>query len=317
MKKYILLSLIIATIAVACSKVPVSGRKQLAFLPESELVGMSLSQYREVLNEAQTANNTTDGQMVRRVGNNIAAAVESYMRQNKMGNQIKNFKWEFNLIQEDVPNAWAMPGGKVAIYTGILPYTKTEDGLAVVMGHEVAHAIARHGNERMSMGLLQQLGGVGLAVAMRNKPAQTQALFMGAYGVGAQFGAMLPFSRKHETEADELGLIFMAMAGYNPKEAPSFWSRMSRSGGAAPPEFMSTHPSHTTRSRNLNSFMPKAMKYYNPNANKNSRPSQVGSSMKNQKNTPSKKTTTKGTTTKRTGGTKRTSGSVKGKLKRD
>ena len=157
-----------------------------------------------------------------------------------------------------------MPGGKVAFYTGILPVCGSEAGVAVVMGHEIAHAIAEHGNERMSQGLILQMGGIALSEAVKNKPEQTQALYMSAFAVGAQFGAMLPYSRKHESEADHMGLIFMAMAGYDPHEAPKLWERMAANGGAGVPEFMSTHPSDETRIRQLNEHMAEALQYYRP-----------------------------------------------------
>ena len=187
------------------------------------------------------------------------------MADNKMSDRIANYKWEFNLVQSNDVNAWCMPGGKVVFYTGILPYTKTETGLAVVMGHEIAHAVAWHGNERMSQGLAAQLGGLALDVALSQKPAATRNLFQLAYGVGATYGVLLPFSRTQESEADKLGLIFMAMAGYDPSEAVAFWQRMSAaSGGNAPPEWMSTHPSDERRIRDIQAYMPKALKYYTP-----------------------------------------------------
>lgn len=265
MKRHAILLLLLGCIAIsACRKVPLTGRKQLTLLPESQLTSMSLTSYKQFLNENQSINSGSDAQMVKRVGNRIAKAVEKWLVRNKLGSRVKDFKWEFNLINENQVNAWAMPGGKVAIYTGILPVAKDETGLAVVMGHEVAHAVARHGNERMSQGLVQQLGAIGLAVALSKYPAQTQGLFLGAYGAGSQLAVMLPFSRKHEAEADDMGLIFMAMAGYNPKEAPAFWQRMkAASGGKAPPEFLSTHPSHASRVANLNKAIPRAMPYYN------------------------------------------------------
>lgn len=272
MKKILLSLLIVSFVIASCTKVPVTGRKQLSFLPESQLTSMSLGAYQDFMSKATVVNSTNnaDAQVVKKTGQRIAGAVEAYLRQNGYASRVKDFKWEFNLVQENVANAWAMPGGKVAIYTGILPIAKTEAGLAVVMGHEVAHAVARHGNERMSLGLIQQLGGMSLALALRNKPAQTQGMFNQAYALGSQLGGMLPFSRKHETEADELGLIFMAMAGYDPKEAPKFWQRMSQGAGQAPPEFMSTHPSSTTRSSNLAKFIPKAMRYFKPSNQDNS-----------------------------------------------
>ena len=176
---------------------------------------------------------------------------------------MKDFKWEFNLVEDNTVNAWCMPGGKVVFYTGILPITKDEKGIAVVMGHEIAHAIARHGNERMSQGLALQGGGIALSLALSDKPELTQNLFQQAYGLGGQLG-MLKYSRSHDSEADKMGLVFMAMAGYDPREAVEFWKRMAAQGGQKPPEFLSTHPSDDTRIKDLEDFMPEALKYYKP-----------------------------------------------------
>jgi predicted Zn-dependent protease len=200
--------------------------------------------------------------MVKDVGAKIQLAVEKYMTENNMSDRLEGYDWEFNLVENELVNAWCMPGGKVVIYTGILPVTQDEAGLAVVMGHEIAHAIAEHGNERMSQRLLQQAGAVGLMVAMKDEPVQTQALWLGVYGVGSELAVMLPYSRTHESEADHLGLIFMAMAGYDPNEAPEFWERMAAGKQNEPPEFLSTHPSSETRINNLKSLIPEAMKYY-------------------------------------------------------
>jgi len=200
--------------------------------------------------------------MVRRVGGNIQRAVETYFAQHNLSDELDGYRWEFNLIDSKDANAWAMPGGKVVVYTGILPITKNETGLAVVMGHEIAHAVAQHGAERMSQGLLQQLGGVALSVALQNEPSTTQNLFMTAYGVGTTVGVMLPFSRTHESEADHLGLVFMAMAGYDPNAALDFWTRMAAQSGGNPPEFLSTHPSDETRIADLKKELPEAMSYY-------------------------------------------------------
>ena len=247
----------------ACSKVPISNRKQMNLLPESELVAMSLTEYKSFLSENPPAPATDpNAQMVKRVGQNIQNAVITYMNQNKMGDRVKGYKWEFNLVNDEAVNAWCMPGGKVVVYSGLLKVTQTEPALAVVMGHEIAHAIARHGNERMSQQLLAQAGGVALNVAVANKTPAAQQAFMTAYGVGAQVGVLLPYSRLQETEADKLGLIFSAMAGYDPREAPAFWQRMAKAGGGSPPEILSTHPSDQTRINNLNKFMPQALKYY-------------------------------------------------------
>jgi predicted Zn-dependent protease len=216
-----------------------------------------------VLDSSKLSTNKQQVDMVKRVGANIQKAVEEYMAQNNWSGHLQGYDWDFNLIEADVVNAWCMPGGKVAFYTGIMPVCQDEAGVAVVMGHEVAHAIANHGAERMSQGLVQQMGGVALDVALSSKPGETREMFGMAYGLASNFGAMLPFSRLHESEADKMGLIFMAMAGYDPSEAPKFWERMAAaSGGGAPPEFMSTHPSHETRIKDLNDQIPEAMKYY-------------------------------------------------------
>jgi len=248
----------------SCSTVPLTGRQQLNLLPESEMVAMSNNAYSEFLSENKLSTNRQETEMVKRVGNNIAHAVEDFLNQKGLGNRVAGYDWEFNLVQSAEPNAWCMPGGKVVVYTGILPITKTESGLAVVMGHEIAHAVARHGNERMSQGLLIQTGGMALAAAIDEKPEETKALFMTAYGIGTTVGVSLPYSRTQETEADKLGLIFMAMAGYDPHEAIRFWERMANTGGPKPPEFLSTHPADETRIRNLEAFLPEAMKYYKP-----------------------------------------------------
>jgi predicted Zn-dependent protease len=180
-----------------------------------------------------------------------------------MISRLNGYQWEFNLVKNDsTPNAWCMPGGKVVVYSGILPYTKDKNGLAVVLSHEIAHAVARHGNERMSQQLLTQFGSVALSEALKQKPAETQGIFNSAYGLGSQLGVLLPFSREHELEADKLGLIFMAMAGYDPQSAVSFWERMSSMGGNKPPEFMSTHPSDSRRISRIKEALPEAMKYY-------------------------------------------------------
>jgi len=200
---------------------------------------------------------------VKRVGARIQDAVERYLATNGMSSRLADYKWEFNLVEDKAVNAWCMPGGKVVVYTGILPVTQGEAGLAVVMGHEIAHAIAEHGNERMSQGLLAQFGGMALAEALSEKPAATQQLWMAVYGVGAQYGAILPYSRLQESEADHLGLIFMAMAGFDPNEAISFWQRMaSQKGGQAPPQFLSTHPSDAARIEKIRQLIPEAMRYY-------------------------------------------------------
>ena len=245
---------------VACATVPITGRRQLALVSSAEMQTMSYQAYRQVLDTAKVLNNS-DAVMVKRVGGKIQRAVEQYMAQNNMSNQLAGFQWEFNLIQSKQVNAWCMPGGKVAVYTGILPLTQNETGLAVVMGHEIAHAIAKHGEERMSQALAAQAGG-SLAAAALGGSAATQNVFLNAFGVGAQLG-MLKHGRSQESEADHLGLIFMAMAGYDPRQAVPFWERMAaKSGGSGTPGFLSSHPSDETRIRDLQRLMPEALKYY-------------------------------------------------------
>lgn len=226
---------------------------------------MSAQQYEEFLGSQKVIRNTKEAARVHKVGRGIRDAVERYYAQHNMSDQLKGYAWEFNLVESKEVNAWCMPGGKVVVYTGILPIAGDEAGLAVVMGHEIAHAVARHGNERMSQALLTELGGVALSTALESYPEQTKALWMAAFGVGAQVGVLLPYSRLQENEADRLGLIFMAMAGYDPNEAPRFWNRMAaEKGGAAPPEFLSTHPSDKTRIEKIKQEIAEAMKYYEP-----------------------------------------------------
>ena len=264
--KQIIISFSIAVITVVlfqtCSSVPLTGRSQLNMIPSSEMLTMSYQQYDVFLKENKLSTNAAEVDMVKRVGGNIQQAVQRYMADNNLSSRLNGYKWDFNLVEDDQVNAWCMPGGKVVVYTGILPVTNDEAGLAVVMGHEIAHAIAEHGNERMSQQLLQQVGAVGLMVAMKDEPAQTQAIWMSVYGVGTQVAVMLPYSRTQESEADHLGLIFMSMAGYDPYEASAFWKRMAAQGSGSPPEFLSTHPSYDTRINDINSWIPEAMKYY-------------------------------------------------------
>lgn len=254
--------LLLALLVYYCSTVPITGRKQISLIPASEINALSFQQYGEFLKQNKLSEDKEAVAMVKRVGGNIQKAVETYFTQNNMMNQLQGYEWEFNLVESDEVNAWCMPGGKVVVYTGILPLTKDETGLAVVMGHEIAHAIAQHGAERMSYGLLQQLGGMALSVALQNEPETTRNIFLTAYGVGSTVGVILPFSRTHESEADRLGLIFMAMAGYNPEAAVDFWTRMSQAGGQKPPEWLSTHPSDETRIADIKKHLPEALGYY-------------------------------------------------------
>ena len=256
-------SIALLFLLVGCTTVPVTGRKSLNILPDSELLSMSLEQYNDVLKKSKLSNDPAKVHMVRRVGERIASATEQFFTEKGMESEIKNYKWEFNLIEDDkVANAWCMPGGKVAVYTGILPITQDDTGLAVVMGHEISHAIAKHGNERMSQQLLAQLGAVGLSAALSSNPGATSEIFMAAYGLGANVGVLLPYSRVQESEADHIGLILMAKAGYDPREAVPFWKRMNEKGGSRPPEFLSTHPAPETRIKDIEAEVPEAMKYY-------------------------------------------------------
>lgn len=257
-----ILILVATLVMVQCATVPITGRKQLIIMPESEMVQMSLTSYGDFLKENKLSKDMTGTRRVKEVGQRIAAAVESYLKSQGMESLVKDYKWEFNLVQSKDVNAWCMPGGKVVVYEGIMPLCPTDDDLAVVMGHEVAHAVARHGNERMSQQMLVQAGSAAAAYALKDKPEQTQALLGAAIGLGANYGVMLPFSRKHELEADRLGLIFMTIAGYDPAEAIPFWSRMASVGsGQKPPEFMSTHPSDAHRIQQIEALLPEAMKY--------------------------------------------------------
>ncbi|MDG1276116.1 MAG: M48 family metallopeptidase [Algoriphagus sp.] len=245
----------------ACSKVPLTGRARLDAVSDAEIMPLVNEQYSQVLKEEKVVTNTSQGQAVVRVGKRMAAAVEKFLVQEGYPEIAASFDWQFNLIQSDQVNAWCMPGGKVAFYTGIMPITQDDTGIAVVMGHEIAHAVASHSRERMSNGLLANFGMSMLSSAIGQNPTLTQAIFLQSIGIGSELG-MLSFSRRHELEADELGLIFMAVAGYDPRQAPIFWERMSAVGGGSPPEFLSTHPGPESRIEKLNQQMPKAMQYY-------------------------------------------------------
>lgn len=253
----------LAFMAVSCKTVPLTGRRQLSLIPSSQMLSLSDQQYSEFLKTNKISSDQKGTALVNTVGHRIANAVEQYMNQNNMADQIAGYKWEFNLVESKEINAWCMPGGKVVVYTGILPLTQDESGLATVLAHEISHAVAQHGDERMSQGLVAQLGAIGLQEALSSKPQLTQQIFMTAFGVGAQVGVLLPFSRTQESEADHLGLIFMAMAGYDPNSSLSFWQRMAeKMKGQAPPEFLSDHPSDQSRIDKIKEELPEAMKYY-------------------------------------------------------
>lgn len=247
-----------------CSSVALTGRKQLLLVPDSEVMSLSNSSFQDYMKTAKPSTNAANTAMVVRVGKRIAAAVETYLRNNGMAAEVQNFAWEFHLVQDQEPNAFCMPGGKIVVNEGILPYTQTEEGLAIVLGHEVGHAVAKHSAERLSQQMVASYGGQILSGVLANKSAATQMLAQQVYGLGAQYGVMLPYSRKNESEADHLGLVFAAMAGYNPQAAVSFWQRMASSGSQKVPEFMSTHPSDVSRISNIQKLMPEALKYYTP-----------------------------------------------------
>ncbi len=262
-----LASLIILSIfTVSCTKNSITGRNQLLLVSESELMQLSNQQYSSFLNQHKVVSSNRQADMVSRVGANISKAIAGYLQQKGQSELLKGYEWQFRLVEDPSVNAWCMPGGKVVVYTGLLPVAQDENGLAVVMGHEIAHAIARHGNERMSQGLVQQFGGMALSVAISSKPAATQDLFMTAYGVGSEVGGVLPFSRKQELEADRYGLIFAAIAGYNPASAVAFWERMAKitASGGKQPELLSTHPSDETRIQKVREYAKEAATYYKP-----------------------------------------------------
>jgi predicted Zn-dependent protease len=258
MKKLLVLFGIIILVF-SCATNPFTGKKVLNFVPNSQLFPMAFQQYGTFLKENKVIAGTSDAKMVETVGVKIKNAAERWLNAHGQGDYLNGYQWEYKLVESKDVNAWCMPGGKIVVYSGILPITKDEAGLATVMGHEVSHALANHGAQRMSAAQLQELGAVGVAVATSGKTEQTQAILQQAYGLGSQVGVMLPFSRSHESEADKIGLTLMALAGYNPDQAVLFWERMSaKSGGQAPPEFMSTHPSDATRIANIRSLIPEA-----------------------------------------------------------
>jgi predicted Zn-dependent protease len=257
----------------ACSTVPITGRSQLNLIPGNSMMSMSYQQYDTFLKEHTLSANKEQTAMVKRVGARVQDAVERYFAASRKNSLLAGYKWEFNLVEDRQVNAWCMPGGKVVVYSGILPLTKSDTGLAVVVGHEIAHAVAQHGNERLSQELLAQFGGAALGEALAAKPEATKQLWMTMYGAGVQYGAIMPYSRMQESEADRLGLIFMAMAGYDPQEAIPFWQRMAaQKGGQSPPEFLSTHPSDATRIDNIRRLIPEAAQYYTRGAPAGTRP---------------------------------------------
>lgn len=247
----------------ACATVPVTGRRSLNLVSDDELIALSDEAYDEVLAESELSNDPDQIALVRRVGTNLAEATEQYLRAE--GISTEEYDWEFNVIKNESANAFAMPGGKIAVYTGILPITQTDEGLAVVLAHEIAHAIAGHANERYSQALLAQAGGTALSAALGQDSGVGGKLLQQTYGVGVQVGALLPFSRLQESEADVIGLTLMALAGYDPRAAVPFWQRMNAEAGPRPPKFLSTHPNPENRIAKLQEHMPEAVRIYEQN----------------------------------------------------
>ena len=261
MKKITGLLIIALLLLSSCGSVPITGRKQILLVSDQEVLTSCLTQYSEYMKSAPVSSNASGKNMVIRVGKKIAAATEQYLKANGLSAELSNFSWEFNLVKDNQVNAFCMPGGKIVVYEGLLKLVSSDDELAVVLGHEVAHAVAKHSNESMSQQLMTQYGAQILTQALSNKSAAIQKAGSTIYGLGAQYGLTLPFSRKHESEADYMGLIFMTMAGYDPNVAITFWQKMSVSGGAKVPEFMSTHPSDATRINDIKKILPELNKY--------------------------------------------------------
>jgi len=265
MIKRIALLIIVAMFFADCSRVPVTRRKQFRMLPESMINSMSLTAYNDFIatNEVVATSDARTQQVVG-VGQKLQNATITYLKKHGYGKRVKQFSWAFTLVNDPTVNAFCLPGGKIVVYSGILPVTKTDAGLATVLSHEIAHAVARHGNERMSQQLAVAMGGVALTVAMQNNPQETQNIFNSVYGIGGTLG-ILAYSRKHEYEADKIGMVFMALAGFDPAESVAFWERMSASGaGANIPQFLSTHPSDENRIAAMKEFLPTAKTYYKP-----------------------------------------------------
>lgn len=257
-----MLVVMVAVLMAACSSVMFTGRKQVKLIPGSEMAAMAVQSYSDFLAENKLSTNKEQVDMLKTVGAKMEKAVQTYMKANGHSKQLNQLKFEFNLVESEEINAWAMPGGKIVFYSGIMPVCENEEGVAVVMGHEIAHVLAQHGNERMSQQLVGQLGGMAFSEAIKTKPEETQALYNAAFALGTQYGALLPFSRLHECEADRIGQIIMALAGYDPAYAITFWKKMNALGaGALVPEFMSTHPSYDTRIQVLTENVAEAKTY--------------------------------------------------------
>ena len=259
MKKYLFPTIFAVLLVYSCATNPVTGKKDLNFVSNGELFPSSFQQYDTFLKENKVISGTADAKKVENVGMRIKAAAEKYLTYLGQSQYLKDYRWEYKLVENKEVNAWCLPGGKIVVYSGILPITQNDAGLATVMGHEVSHALANHGAQRMSAAQLQQLGAVGVAVATGSQSTENQQMWQKYYGLGSEVGVMLPFSRSNESEADKIGLTLMAIAGYNPDDSIAFWTRMSaKSGGQGTPEFLSTHPSDATRIANLKSLIPQA-----------------------------------------------------------
>lgn len=260
MKTILPIFILLVLVLNSCSKVPITGRNQMLLVSDQEVLSISSQSFTDYMKTAKPSTNKSKTLMVEKVGKKIAVAVEEYLKSHGMESQIANFKWEFHLVQDSTANAFCMPGGKIVVNEGILPFTKTETGLAVVLGHEVAHAVAKHSNERMTQQMIAQYGTGFIDAALKTSDDKKQ-IAQTVYGLGAQYGVMLPFSRKHEYEADKMGLIFMSMAGYDVNESVSFWERMAANSGKKPMELMSTHPDDANRVAKLKEALPEAKKY--------------------------------------------------------
>ena len=265
MKKIIAMLAVAAMLLTSCGSVPITGRKQLNLVSDSEVLASSLQQYNSFMQTATVSTQKTQSAMVTRVGQRIAAATEAYLKYAGLESELQNFAWEFNLVRSDEVNAWCMPGGKIVVYEGIMNLVGSDDELAVVIGHEVAHAVAKHSNERLSQELLAQYGASALGILTSGKSAATQQILQQVYGLGAQYGVMQPFSRKHESEADKMGLVLMTIAGYNPEKAITFWQKMQATSSNTTPEFMSSHPSHETRISDIKKWLPEVKQQYGTN----------------------------------------------------
>lgn len=269
MRKYLYI-VSTALVMSACTQNAITGRNQISFYSEDELRTSALTQYRQFLTQNKVVSTSTskDAEMVQRIGKRLVTAINKYYTEKGLAAELEGYNWEYNLVQSPEVNAWCMPGGKIVVYTGLLPVAENEAALAAVMGHEIAHALAKHSNERLSQSALQQMGGQVVGTAVSGKSAAMQTAINTLYGIGSQVGGLLPFSRKQELEADKFGLIFCAMAGYNPEAAIGLWERMGKAGGGGTPELLSTHPAEATRIAKLKQMMPEAMKYYQPVNNK-------------------------------------------------